>query len=248
MIQSLARAAALLKQVAMRPDGAGVRELARATGLKVPTAQNLLKTLAALEFLKFEPDARRYTIGLAPLLLAEQVEPLARLRRRAQPFMVALRDEFHETVTVCALHGGRVLVVDAMVSGKPLAVVDSSRVVEHPHCMASGQVLLAHCDRDFQQAYARSQPLARLQPNAPSTPRQLLAQLDAVKRRGYGEALDVCSSGVAAVAVPVPGPGGRVALALGCSAPLSRFNARRRRTVRQRLLQTARNMAQHFGG
>ncbi|MCE9612820.1 MAG: IclR family transcriptional regulator [Lentisphaerae bacterium] len=247
MIQSIERAAKLLHLVATYPAGAGVRELARAAQLKVPTAQNILKTLAALEFLEFDPDARRYRIGLTPLLLAEKVEPLARLRRLARPAMEALQNELHETITVCAMLVDRVLVFDSLMSNNALAVVDASHVVPHPHCMASGLVLLAHRDREFQQRYARSQPLATLQPNAPSTPERLLKALAAVKAQGYAEAIDVCSSGVGAVAVPVWGPGGTVAMTIGCSAPLTRFDARQRQAVRRTLLKTAQDLSKELG-
>ena len=69
LVQSVERALMLLNQVAWHGDWVGLRELARGTGLKVPTAQNLLKTLQAYGFLEFDERMRRYRIGLAALRL-----------------------------------------------------------------------------------------------------------------------------------------------------------------------------------
>ena len=69
MIQSVDRAVTLLAEVAAHGAWVGVRELARSAGLKVPTAQNLLKTLAARGLLDFGLFARSVLIDFVSLAM-----------------------------------------------------------------------------------------------------------------------------------------------------------------------------------
>ncbi len=71
MIQSLQRALNIMNCVAAAHGWIGVREIARNTDLKVTTAQQLLKTLQAENYLDFDESSRRYRIGLAALMLSE---------------------------------------------------------------------------------------------------------------------------------------------------------------------------------
>jgi IclR family KDG regulon transcriptional repressor len=248
MVQSVTRALGLLEQVATHEDWVGVRELAREVGLKAPTAHNLLRTLASKRFLEFDEQSGRYRVGLAVLLLARRVERLPRLAAFARPYLERVFAEVGETTVVCALIAGRVVIVDYRQGNQPVSVAHHESVIEHPHTLASGKLLLAFCDRAVQLRYAKGEPLGKLGPNVPRTVTGLLDDLRKVRSRGYAEAVDARGYGIGAVAVPVFGPGHEVEVTLACSAPVSRFGRERRRQVLSRLLQVAAEMETSLGG
>ena len=242
MIQSVDRAMGILKKVSSYPSWVGVREIARAMDLKVPTVQNLLKTLTAHGMLEFSEDTRGYRVGISVLLLAEQVEPVSRMADFSQPYIEKIFNEFGETTTVCAMLKNKMVVVDSRTSNEPLTVIQARRIVPHPHVLASGKMLLSGKDDAFLHQYAVNDLLADQGSNIPAGADEFLSEVKKVKVRGYAEAINYKDGGVGAVAVPVHGPSGEISLTLACSAPLSRFDEARRTDVRKRLLDIAREM------
>jgi len=247
MIQSVDRALNILKKVAFYNDWVGVREIARSLDLKVPTVQNLLKTLANHAFLEFDETSRRYRVGIAPLLLAEHMEPLSRMANFCHPYLESIFNEFGETTTACTMLSRQIIVVDSKTSNEPLTVIHPRRVIEHPHCLASGKMLLSVMGEAFIDKYAETEFNEDLGPNTPRTAAELKVELARVKKRGYAEAINIRAQGIAAVAVPVYGPGGKPALTIACSAPVSRFGDEQRARVRQRLQETAGTMSKQLG-
>jgi DNA-binding IclR family transcriptional regulator len=247
MIQSIDRAITILNTVAACDSWVGVREVARIVGLKVPTVQNILKSLASHGYLEFSEAYRGYRLGVAPLLLAEKTNPVARMADFARPYLKTLFEQFGETTTCCTLFGGHVVVVDSILSAEPLTVIHPNRIVEHPHCLASGRLLLAFANEQLIQNYIKITPFSELGANLPMTGREFLQELEVIHKQRYAEALNARSQGVGAVAVPVFGPGGDVAFALACSAPLARFDAERRAAVRAVYEVCAQKMGERLG-
>ncbi len=243
MIQSVERAMHLLNAVASAGDWVGVRELARVTDLKVPTAQQLLKTLQACGYLEFDETTRRYRIGLAALLLGDGVDTLRHMAEFVQPYVARMFAELKETAAVLAMEQGKVIVVDWKQSNHALSVAQPQRrVIEHSHCMASGKVLLAYQDEEFQRQYAQSEPLAELGPNTPATVEELLEEFRKIRAAGLAESIDARSSGVAAFSAPVFGASGKIAMALACSAPMTRMNDAQAAKAKEMLLTISHEM------
>ena len=231
MIHSVDKALVLLKAVAGHDDWIGVRELARQTGLKAPTAQQLLKTLQARQFLEFDDATRRYRIGLAAALLGRAADLPARLGSLAGPQVQALFREFGETTVALVCDRGLFHCVCACPCEKELATsVPSPADLANPHLMASGLALLAWQDAPFLDAYLKARGLE----NA-----AFIKRLEAVRRAGFAEAIDDHHSGVAAYGAPVFDAAGHVILSLGLSVPLPRFKAALGKRLAARMLETA---------
>ena len=115
-------------------------------------------------------------------------------------------------------------------------------MVEYPHGLASGLLLLAFAGDELVKTYLRETPFSKIGPNLPANGEEMLRELKTVRTQRYAEVLNAREQGIGAVAVPVRGPDGEVSLALGCSAPLTRFDAPRRKLVRQALGKCARQM------
>ncbi len=248
MVQSVTRALTLLNEVANYPDGVGVRQLSRDVGLKVPTAQALLKTLARMGFLDFDLQARRYRIGFAVMGLANSVnnnDRLATLCREAVEDIVA---DFGETALAGSLQGNRVGIIHWCSPDQPLAVEYKEQFLDHPHCLAIGKVLLAHEENALIRAYAEQEPLGELGVNTPSTADELLSDLNQVRHQGYSESINVAAQGIDAFAVPIFDKHGSCRLALGCSAPIARVSPRKRTLMLARLFEHAEYISEQFFG
>ena len=69
-VQSIYRAFALLQIISENPDGIGLTQLGKATGLHSSTAFHLLKTMAGLGYIRQSEATKRYFIGSALFCLA----------------------------------------------------------------------------------------------------------------------------------------------------------------------------------
>ncbi len=248
MSQSLIRGLRILSLVGAAGAPIGVRELARQAGLSPATTQALAKALTAAGYLEWVEPERKYRIGLSAIRLGDSTDRIEHLRTFVSPTVKALAAATGETIVAAAWNAGKVMSVDWIESQQILAARIPQAVVDHPHCLASGKLLLAFRPEDVRRKYAASEPLKQLGPNSPSTPRELEEDFQLVRRRGYAEAIDVGNSGVGAVAVPVFDFTGRVVLALACSAPLVRFKPAKLRRVRQLLTDSAAKLTKTLVG
>ncbi len=247
MIQSVERALDLLTAVAGNEEGLGVRELARITGLKPPTAQNLLKTLAKRGLLEFNELTRTYRVGHFAIVLADHADSQPRLERFARPYMLRIVRDFHETLDACALVNGRFVRFAVVDSPQVLAVREYSRTSPYPHCSASGVLLYAYSTEAFQRAYAEGVDYSQMPPKSPQSAAALLQHFGEVRARGYGENVQVTAEHMGALGVPVLGPGGSIELSLGLSGPIVRFDAERRARILPLLLAHALTMSRALG-
>ena len=239
-IQSVDRALLLLLEVAKAEGQAvGVRELARRTGLKAPTAHDLLRTLMARGFLAFDDETRGYLLGRTAMDLGRGSDPLRALVEAIRPGLVRLHARLGETVTVMAFDGTSVVVLDGIQGEHALAVVPEIGPARNPHRMATGLVTLAYQNKEINRNYVASLEPRALGPESPRTSAELFDLLALVRKRGWAEAVNVRQSGIGAVAVPVFDAAGHFMFGMGCSAPLSRFRASERNAARKALLEAA---------
>ncbi len=242
MVQSVEKALRLLQLLDRHNDWIGVREIARQLELSPPATHSILKTLQAANFVETNPVSRQYRLGLAALRLGASADPLNHLRRFARPYIETLAEKSDETIVALAWQHEQAVVVDWIQAGHTLAVTHSHGVIDHPIVFASGRVLLAHQDRETQQRYTQTEDFAGLGVNAPRDAAETLALLARVATEGIAVTENVGNSGVVAVGAPVFDASGRLLLAVGCSAPLTRIDPARLAHLRERVLEITAEM------
>src|SRR5919109_2677865 len=99
---AVARAAAVLDELAEEPGELGTNELARRIGVNPSTASRLLATLEAARLVEQVPASGRYRLGLRLLELGNAALGRLDLRALARPHLEALVDETGETATLSA--------------------------------------------------------------------------------------------------------------------------------------------------
>ena len=124
LVQSLSRGLELVELLAAHPEGMRLNELAEKTGLKKPTAHNLLRTLRARNFADRKEDGR-YVAGPVFHAAAEQVKRSERTRN-AEGAMLELARRFD----------GHVLTVATLTASAVKCILrvspDLPGVVQHP--------------------------------------------------------------------------------------------------------------------
>jgi DNA-binding IclR family transcriptional regulator len=221
LIQSVQRAAALLKVFESGPTELGVSELSRKTRLHKSTASRLLATMEREGLLERVPGTEKYRLGFMLVRLAGQVTHFGDIRAIARPVLVDLAEASRETVHLAALDKDEAINIE-QISG-PHLVRDTNWVGRRTplHCVANGKALLAFRPAaDIARVLAR--PLARFTDRTIGDAARLRAELALVRERGYAWAIGEVEEGLNAVAAPVREASGQVIAAVSVSGPAYR--------------------------
>jgi IclR family acetate operon transcriptional repressor len=199
-VQSIDRAAAILRVFSKTQPVVGISEMARQTGLSRGTTHRLVSALASQGLLTQVPNSTDYSLGPWLLRLADTANEQLSLETQARPVMAALRDATDETV---GLH-----ILDSTPSRRTIGQVESRQalrrsytdlgVARPPHQGAPSKVLLAHA-----AAEVRAAVLSALAEAEPQLSVRLRAELSEVAARGYAVSLEERVKGVVAIAMPV---------------------------------------------
>lgn len=243
-IQSIERAAAVLRLLASTDRPLGLAELATALDLPRPTVHGIVRTLRDVRFVHQEAAGSRYR--LAPELRGLGGRELDRhdLRAAAMNWADALAGGTGLAVLVATVDGPWARVVHHVF--RPDGSPQRLRVDEllPLHATAVGKCLLAF-------APVSAPPLGDLELEAwtgrtATSITTLEPQLAAARQRGWATELGEFQVGVGAVAAPLRTSGGAVVAALGVFGPAEELfgvGGELRRPVADRLLSDAREMS-----
>ncbi|GIF16487.1 IclR family transcriptional regulator [Actinoplanes teichomyceticus] len=217
-VQSIERAAAILRVLAGGPGRLGLSEIARALDLAKGTAHGILRTLQGVGFVEQDRASGQYHLGAALLHLDTSYLDVNELRSRSINWADPLAARSGEAVRIGTVREGQVLVVHHVFRpDDTFQTLDAGSLLPL-HATALGKVLLAYraggAGVDRPAAYTRKTLVE---------PRELAAALDRIRECGWGADVEELTLGQAAVAAPIRGYGGLVIGAIGVSGPVERI-------------------------
>ncbi len=242
-VQVIARAASILRLLEERPEGLTLAEIARDVRLARSTVQRILAALAAEDFVIEAQPGRGVRIG--PGLARIAASLASNITELLHPRLVALRDEFGETVDLSVLAGGSAVFID-QIPGRQRLVALSAVGQRFPlHCTANGKAMLA-CYLPEQGAALVEKSVAAHATHPLANRDKLLREIATVRRTHLGFDRGEHDPSIGAVGVAVFDSFGR-AVAVSIPVPWSRF-AKRRELLAKALLRFRHEMDAIFNG
>lgn len=216
-VQTIARAAELLRALSERPDGLALGDLANAVGLAKSTAHRLVAALSKEELLSTRDGRIVLGAGVSRLGTAR----LETLPTRLRPVLEGLQRELDETVDLAVLDGGEMRFVEQLAAAHRLRAVSAVGARFPLHCTANGKALLAAMPI-ARAAELLPRRLVRATANTITTRAALLEELQLVRRDGVAFDREEHTEGIWAIGVAVPGSGDAVA-AISVPVPIARL-------------------------
>ena len=247
-IQSIERAAAVLRLLASGPRPLTLLEVAASLGLAKGTAHGILRTLVDVGFVDQDRHTGRY-VGDGLARLSSGHLDASTLRSYAINWADTLAARTGEEVKVGMLIHHQVEVVHHVFrpDGTPQTMATGERLPLH--ATALGKALLAHSPAALSAvAGARLETCTH---RTVTSPAQLLRQVSLARTEGSATEVEELVVGEASVASPVRGRGGLVVAAVGLSGPVERVcdaRGRVRSTFADEVRGVARVMSKEFGG
>jgi DNA-binding IclR family transcriptional regulator len=212
-IQSVDRAARILKILGGGPRRLGVSELAARLQLPPPTVHGLLQTLQAHGFVEQDRDSGKYQLGAGLLQLGTSYLDLNELRSRSLIHAERLAARTDAAVRVGVLHGAGVVVVHHVF--RPDTTLQILEVgAELPaHASALGKAMLAFAPKQVIDDLV-ADGLEKLTGKT-LTPRALTQELKTIRESGLARERDEAVLGESSLAGPIFDHAGHAIGAIG---------------------------------
>jgi IclR family pca regulon transcriptional regulator len=182
-IQSLERGLSVLRAFSAERPAMTLSEVARTTHLTRATARRLLLTFEALGYMR--SDGRCFELTPRVLDLGYAYVSSLKLPDIAQPFMEALSERVHESVSAAVLDDDEIVYV-ARVPTKRIMTVSISLGSRLPAATTSlGRALLAELPDDELEAFLARTSVQRLTAHTLTQAAELREAIFEVRRLGY---------------------------------------------------------------
>lgn len=245
-IQSIERAAAILRTFSEAEPELGVTDLSRRLGLHKSTVSRILKTLEQEGLVGQNPQTSKYRLGLGLISLAGIALGRLDVRGAAQPHLNALAEASGETVNVTVLDGDECVNIERVASPKPIRYVGWIGRRTPTHCTAAGKVLLAHLPPLERQARLRP-PIKRYTKKTMVDISCLEESLAEVRRQGFAIVHEEFETDFSDMAAPVFAYDGTAVAAITVSGPTYRLAPGKIEAFLELLVQTAQTVSAEMG-
>jgi len=221
-IQSVERAARILKALATGSSRLGVTELAERTGLAKGTCYGLLRTLEQQELVEQDPETGKYRLGPATLQLGNAFLDNHELRGRSLLWADSLASRVGQSVRVGVLNGTTVLIVHHVFRpDNSVQILEVGASIPW-HACALGKAIVAYLDPSVRRALL-AEPLTPLTGRTMTDPERVEAALAEVLDQGIALEDQEAVVGEAEIAAPVFDHRGHAAGAIGVVGSVERL-------------------------
>jgi IclR family pca regulon transcriptional regulator len=226
--QSLERGLMILSSFRHDRPVLGIAELSRMVGLNKSTTYRYVATLAKLDFLRQDPESKKYSLGYRVVDLGFAAINSLDITRVAGSSLQRLADETGCTASMAVLDGTDIVYVDRRRSGRAagLGVDLDLRIGSRlpAYCTSMGKVLLAYQDRLRLREILDRTDLARRAPKTITAREDLLAQLAEVRNTGMAMNDEELAPGLRSLSTPVRDQSGGVVAAINLAVQLTVWN------------------------
>jgi IclR family KDG regulon transcriptional repressor len=222
-IHVIDRAAQILDCFGFDHQELSVSEIGSKTALHRSTAHRILMALEYNDLIRQNPETGKYRLGIKLFKLGHQAVFHLNLREICRPFLTRIMNDTQETVHLAVLDEDQVLYLDK-VEG-PHALRMPSRVGRHipTYCTSLGKAMLSCLEEQEVKAIVGKQPLTAYTTNTVKNVEQLLADVRAVRKRGYAVDNEEIEIGLRCVGAPIRDHTGAMVGAISTAAPSARL-------------------------
>ena len=190
-------------------------EIASGLGINKSSCLTILRTLQSRQFVRFDEDTRKYSLGLAFLEFATVAMAHVTFISLAKPIIERLALETHLTFFLTQRVASDTVMIMEKAESRELVHVSFPIGQRRPIIAGStGKAFLAFMDEAERHSVLAELGLVQYTPTTITDPAKLEAELGEVRARGYAINFGEYTIGINGVAAPVFDDQGKVALVI----------------------------------
>ena len=217
------KALSLLVLLGDEPRGASAADISRRAGLPFSTTYRLLGSLTRDGFVDYEPDGRRYHLGLRIFQLGQRVSNHHGFAGTATPVLRRVTEQTAEATILSVRDGLHHLTVSKVDGPQTFRVTSDPGHLGSLSATAVGKVLVAFAEDAEREQLIADVPLERLTEKSIVDRDAFRAEIEEVRRRGYAVMDEENELGMRALAVPLLNAQGYAFASLATAAPVFRL-------------------------
>ncbi|MCU1549405.1 MAG: transcriptional regulator, IclR family [Arthrobacter sp.] len=218
------KALGLLVLLGDEPRGASAAEISRRAELPFSTTYRLLGSLTRDGFVDYEPDGRRYRLGLRVFQLGQRVSNHHGFAGTALPILRRVTEETGEATILSVRDGNHHLTVNKVDGPQTFRVTSDPGHLGALHATSVGKVLVAFADEATRTRLVEELELEPLTEFSLTDRDAFRAEIERVRRRGYATMDEENELGMRAIAVPVFNSQGCAFASLATAVPVFRMS------------------------
>ncbi len=218
------KALSLLVLLGDEPRGASAAAISRRAELPFSTTYRLLGSLARDGFVDYEPDGRRYHLGLRIFQLGQRVSNHHGFAGTAMPVLRRVTEQTGEATILSVRDGNHHLTVNKVDGPQIFRVTSDPGHLGSLSTTAVGKALVAFAEDAERERLLAELPLEALTDKS-ITDRQLFRdEIERTRQRGYAVMDEENEAGMRAVAVPLLNGQGHAFASLATAVPVFRLS------------------------
>jgi IclR family transcriptional regulator, acetate operon repressor len=246
-VQSLGRALDLMESVAAAEQGAGLTELAKATGLAPSTAHRLLKTLQQRRYVTHDTERGLWFVGVQSFTVGAAFLRTRNVVAAARPVMRQLMEESGESVSLAVLDGADAVYLAQIECRAMMRALARPGGRAPLHCSGVGKALLAALPEAERAPLYDRIAFTRFTDHTLTDPATLDAALQPVGSQGFAVDDEEFALGLRCVAAAIRDEYGEPVAAISCSGPTARVTSDRIGPMGRLVAQAAADIAAALG-
>ena len=244
MDKTVAKAFALLEELAQSDHPLGVSELSERLGLGKSNVHRLVQTLIALKY-ACQTQGSSYQASLRMWEMGHRIVSNFSFRDIAKPYMRQLSDLTHETVHLSELAGFDVVYIEKIESSEPVRAYTQLGGRAPAYCTATGKIQMAYLpEAMIHQCF---ETVHQFTPHTVTDADAFCREAAQSRARGHAVNRGEWRSDIVGLASPIVDSSGEVVAAIGLSAPASRLDATQIERYAQNVTDCARDISQELG-
>lgn len=218
------KALGLLVLLGDEPRGASAAELSRRAELPFSTTYRLLGSLTRDGFVDYEPDGRRYHLGLRVFQLGQRVSNHHGFAGTALPILRRVTEQSGEATILSVRDGNHHLTVNKVDGPQTFRVTSDPGHLGALHTTSVGKALVAFADDATRIRLEEELELEPLTEFSITDRDAFRAEIGLIRRRGYATMDEENELGMRAIAVPVFNSQGHAFASLATAVPVFRMS------------------------
>ncbi len=218
------KALSLLVLLGDEPRGASAAEISRRAELPFSTTYRLLGSLTRDGFVDYEPDGRRYHLGLRIFQLGQRVSQHHGFAGAAMPVLRRVTEQTGEATILSVRDGHHHLTVNKVDGPQTFRVTSDPGHLGALHATAVGKALVAFAEDAEREALIEELDLAPLTEHTITDRAAFRAEMERARRQGYAVMDEENENGMRAVAVPLLNSQGHAFASLATAVPVFRLS------------------------
>jgi DNA-binding IclR family transcriptional regulator len=247
LINSIIRASNILKCFHGDNTHFKISEIARQLELDRSTTYRILLSLEKCGLVEKDQKTGEFSLGLSAFEIGNTYLRRMDFIKISKPIMTELALKVQETVHLAVLSDIEIVYVDKIDSPRTLGVMSKIGQRAPIYCTALGKALLAHLPEGECSKVINEIHLKPFTPHTITSKKQLIAELQEVRRRGYARDRREIEEDVECLAAPIFNHLGNAVAALSISGPQRKVNIPRERIFAGQVMKAANLISSKMG-